>query len=124
MFTTYRHGSSIVLVLKILRNYKVSTRRHYKLRRIALKKELRTNRLMAMWAFCRTSVKGICFCNILNVLVSADKEQTKHKASPFAFMCGLADSFLFFGYGLLVLKKACIYVQFLFRLLETTCLQC
>ena len=113
MFTTYRHGSSIVLgpvarslvsanrwlrsikmyrfpwyltlvstnhassnpglVLKILRNYKVSTRRHYKLRLIALKKELRTNRLRAMWAFCRTSVKGICFCNILNILESSDK---------------------------------------------------
>ena len=61
MFTTYRHGSSIVLVLKIIRNYKVSTRRHYKLRLIALKKELRTNRLRAMWAFCRTSVKGDMF---------------------------------------------------------------
>ena len=59
MFTTYRYGSSIVLVLKILRNYKVSTRRQYKFRLIALKKELRTNRLTAMWAFCRTSVKGI-----------------------------------------------------------------
>ena len=98
MFTTYRHGSSIVLVLKIIRNYKVSTRRHYKLRLIALKKELRTNRLRAMWAFCRTSVKGICFCNILNILVSSDKEQTKHKASPFAFMCVLADNFFCFSF--------------------------
>ena len=62
MFTTYRHGSMIVLVLKILQNYNVSTRRQYKLRQlrlIALKKELRPNRLRAMWAFCKTSVKGI-----------------------------------------------------------------
>ena len=59
MFTMYRHGSSIGLVLKILRNYKISTCRQYKLRLIALKKELRTNRLTAMWAFCKTSVKGI-----------------------------------------------------------------
>ena len=59
MFTTYRRGSSIVLVLNILRNYKISTRRQYKLRLIALKKELRTNRLRALWAFCKTSVKGI-----------------------------------------------------------------
>ena len=62
MFTTYRHGSIIVLVLKTLQNYSVSTRRQYKLRQlrlIALKKGLRTNRLRAMWAFCRTSVKGL-----------------------------------------------------------------
>ena len=59
MFTTYRHGSLIVLVLTILRNYKVSTRRQNKFRLIALKKELRTNRLMAMWAFYRTRVKEI-----------------------------------------------------------------
>ena len=59
MFTTYRHGSSIVLVLKILRNYKASTHRQYKLRLVDLKKELRTNRLRAKWAFCRTSVKGM-----------------------------------------------------------------
>ena len=54
-----------------------------------------------------------------------DKEQKKHQASPFAFMCVLADTFfLFFGYSLLILKKPVVMCSFyLNRLLETTCFQ-
>ena len=33
-------------------------------------------------------------------------------------MCVSADNFLFFGYSSLVLKKACIYVQFLLILID------